>query len=547
MKLNGNDVQTRLKGYRNGVRRLIKWWIIPIVAMLASAVPSWAQFKEPVLTDILSGTGSDWAPTFSSDMLEVYWIADPLNGVADFDIWTARRESTDAPWEDAEPLEIVDSHRVENTPHLSHDGMTLTFASDGLPGGYGGLDLWQTTRESRHAPWQEPVNMGPTINTQGNEGGATFSADGLEMIFTSGCTMPINSYCRPTRMRRSSRESLNDEWSTPELMTPSGRGDQLRSVLHPSLSIDGLSLYYSATVNGASDVFVAQRPTLDSLFDAGENLGETINTRNTDTFARLAPDGSLYYTRDYNRGQHGLRIWRAEAETPQHLIVLNAGDADQDLDFDQLDLVQVQVAAKYLTGQVATWGEGDWNGAPGGQPDSPPTGNGLFDQVDVVAALAAGTYLTGPYAAIQPGGETGDQQTSLVYDSGTGELGVDAPSGQELTSINVTSAAGMFIGDQPAVLDGAFDNFAADNVFKATFGGSFGSISFGNVLPAGLSEADLAADLSAVGSLAGGGDLGEVDLVYIPEPTASFLLLGGLLGLCLSRRFRGSGNSYLSC
>ena len=46
--------------------------------------------------------------------------------------------------------------------------------------------------------------------------------------------------------------------------------------------------------------------------------------------------------------------------------LLQPGDADQDLDFDQFDLVKVQVAAKYLTGQAATWGDGDWNGAPGG-------------------------------------------------------------------------------------------------------------------------------------------------------------------------------------
>jgi hypothetical protein len=78
--------------------------------------------------------------------------------------------------------------------------------------------------------------------------------------------------------------------------------------------------------------------------------------------------------------------------------VLRAGDADQDLDFDQLDLVQVQIAAKYLTGQPATWGEGDWDGAPGGKVGSPPPGNGQFDQLDVIAALAAGVYLTGPYA-----------------------------------------------------------------------------------------------------------------------------------------------------
>ena len=50
---------------------------------------------------------------------------------------------------------------------------------------------------------------------------------------------------------------------------------------------------------------------------------------------------------------------------------LQAGDADQDLDFDQLDLVAVQIAGKYLTGDAATWGEGDWNGAPGGSQGSP--------------------------------------------------------------------------------------------------------------------------------------------------------------------------------
>ena len=66
--------------------------------------------------------------------------------------------------------------------------------------------------------------------------------------------------------------------------------------------------------------------------------------------------------------------------------VLQAGDADQDLDFDQLDLVQVQIAAKYLTGQVATWGEGDWNGAPGGSPGNPPAGDHVFNQLDIISA-----------------------------------------------------------------------------------------------------------------------------------------------------------------
>jgi hypothetical protein len=68
-------------------------------------------------------------------------------------------------------------------------------------------------------------------------------------------------------------------------------------------------------------------------------------------------------------------------------VPIQAGDADQDLDFDQLDLVQVQQAAKYLTGQPATFEEGDWNR------------DGVFDNLDIVAALQMGRYLQGPYAA----------------------------------------------------------------------------------------------------------------------------------------------------
>jgi hypothetical protein len=43
-------------------------------------------------------------------------------------------------------------------------------------------------------------------------------------------------------------------------------------------------------------------------------------------------------------------------------------------------------------------------------------------------------------------------------------------------------------------------------------------------------------DLTVVGSLAGGGDLGNVDLIYVPEPSTVLLLaLGGLLCLGFKR------------
>jgi hypothetical protein len=74
-------------------------------------------------------------------------------------------------------------------------------------------------------------------------------------------------------------------------------------------------------------------------------------------------------------------------------VPVRAGDADEDLDFDQFDLVQILAAAKYRTGRPATWGEGDW------------TGDGVFDQFDIVAAQQEGIYMSGRYAAGSPGME----------------------------------------------------------------------------------------------------------------------------------------------
>ena len=218
------------------------------------------------------------------------------------------------------------------------------------------------------------------------------------------------------------------------------------------------------------------------------------------------------------------------------ITLASAGDANLDGQFNNSDLVSVLQAGKFATDQSALWQEGDWNG------------DDRFDRADVVMALQNGRYGKGPLAAsteqaaelgghlaaIGSDGSAGDDQTSIVYDAGTGELSLDAPAGVELTSINVDSAAGIFTGGAAQNLGGSFDNDTDANIFKATFGGSFGSVSFGSVAQAGLSKQFVLNDLSVVGSLAGGGDLGNVDLVYVPEPTALGLLAFGLL-VVLSR------------
>ena len=38
-----------------------------------------------------------------------------------------------------------------------------------MPGGQGGMDLWMIKRKTKNSAWGDPVNLGKTINTAGDE------------------------------------------------------------------------------------------------------------------------------------------------------------------------------------------------------------------------------------------------------------------------------------------------------------------------------------------------------------------------------------------
>jgi outer membrane protein OmpA-like peptidoglycan-associated protein/tetratricopeptide (TPR) repeat protein len=71
----------------------------------------------------------------------------------------------------------------ESQPSISTDGKTLYFISD-RQGGYGGNDIYKSTRED-NGEWGAPVNLGPTINSKGNEKSPFIHPDGTTLYFSS--------------------------------------------------------------------------------------------------------------------------------------------------------------------------------------------------------------------------------------------------------------------------------------------------------------------------------------------------------------------------
>lgn len=136
------------------------------------------------------------APTFAAEGLEadpffaeggrtLYFISNrSTDGVhrPDLDLWRVDR-TADGAWGLPRRLpEPLNSSGHEWFPRLAADGW-LYFGSS-RPGGLGGNDLWRA-REAADGGWRVE-NLGPAVNTPGEEYEAEPSADGQALVLATG-------------------------------------------------------------------------------------------------------------------------------------------------------------------------------------------------------------------------------------------------------------------------------------------------------------------------------------------------------------------------
>jgi outer membrane protein OmpA-like peptidoglycan-associated protein/tetratricopeptide (TPR) repeat protein len=154
-------------------------------------------------------------------------------------------------WSEAfNPGMRINSEQWESQPCLSPDRKDLYFASR-RPGGLGGSDIYVS--HLNNGRWSEPQNLGPTINTAGDEQCPFIHADNQTLYFTSNA-LP-------------------------------GYGDD--------------DLFYSRRENGG--------------WGKPVNLGYPINTINREGTLFIAADGkTAYYASDRSEGKGGLDIYTFE-------------------------------------------------------------------------------------------------------------------------------------------------------------------------------------------------------------------------------------------
>lgn len=92
-------------------------------------------------------------------------VGQSSNGVSKLKMYFSALDQ-DGKWTKSEPFQYNSDEYSVGHPAITEDGMTMYFISD-MSGGFGGTDIYVTINNGQ--TWSEPHNLGPEINTEGNE------------------------------------------------------------------------------------------------------------------------------------------------------------------------------------------------------------------------------------------------------------------------------------------------------------------------------------------------------------------------------------------
>lgn len=259
---------------------------------------------------------------------------------------------------------------LEGCPFISRDGKRFFIASD-RPGGSGGIDIWMSTRSGENDPWGEPVNVGEPVNSAAQDFCPTLARDGHTFYFVStrqgpgscgggdiyvtrlrddgqfdeprnlGCTVnsafnefspfPLpRSGAGPVLYFSSTRPgsgSGGDIYVTeshggvfgPARLVPGVNGAHDDG--HPNVRRDGLEMFfYSARpgapgAQGGNDIYVATRESTSDPWSTPVNLGPAVNSAASETRPSLSWDGTRLYVGSSRAGSSDIYVATREKVT----------------------------------------------------------------------------------------------------------------------------------------------------------------------------------------------------------------------------------------
>ena len=243
---------------------------------------------------------SEYFPSLTIDGKELVFTR-RLRGFNE-DFFVSRKKMDE--WETARPMPgNVNTDQNEGAQMISQDGQWLVFTGCNRPDGFGSCDIYISYLTANG--WTEGINLGGRVNSDQWDSQPCLSPDKRDLYFTSrrpggfGGSDIYVCHLQP-----------NSKWSEPENMGPTINtpGDEQSPFIHA----DNQTLYFTSNYwpgYGEEDLFFVRKGP-KNVWSNPVNLGYPINTINSEGTLFIAADGkTAYYASDRSDSRGGLDIY----------------------------------------------------------------------------------------------------------------------------------------------------------------------------------------------------------------------------------------------
>jgi len=255
----------------------------------------------------------------------------PVHGSASVkqeDFFISRADSTG--WGMAQPLTEINTHLNEGAQTLSADGTLLFFTICNHPDGFGSCDIWFSRLVNDS--WSPPRNAGRPLNTQAWEGQPSLSAFGDVLYFSSNrpggkgnkdiWSIDLKGW-RPDGLPFWGEPvNLGDSINTP--------GDEISPFIHPN----NIDLFFASDYwpgFGGFDLFRSYRKP-DGEWLTAKNLGYPVNTGGNEQGLVIERTGVMAYLASSREAGKGMDIFTFELDEalrPEPITYIRGKVVDQ--------------------------------------------------------------------------------------------------------------------------------------------------------------------------------------------------------------------------
>lgn len=260
-------------------------------------------FAPKNIGDGVNSAASEYFPSLTIDEKELVFTR-RVNGINE-DFFYSKKKYGE--WDIAQPMAgDINTEQNEGAQNISQDGQWLVFTGCNRRDGFGSCDIYISYLTPQG--WSEAINLGGMVNSDQWESQPCLSPDKKDLYFASrrygglGGSDIYVSHLQP-----------NGKWGEPENMGPSVNtpGDEQCPFIHA----DNQTLYFTSNYwpgYGDDDLFFARKGP-NGAWSQPVNLGYPVNTINREGTLFITADGkTAYYSSDRSDSRGGLDIYSFE-------------------------------------------------------------------------------------------------------------------------------------------------------------------------------------------------------------------------------------------